>query len=123
MSLNKVTISGNLAADAVVRTTQSGVAVLSFSVAVNERTKDRDGNWSDYTNWIDCVMFGQRAQSVQPYLTRGSKVAIIGHLRAESYEKDGIRRKAVSVRVDDLEFMNGRKQAVEPQAADEDIYF
>lgn len=122
MSLNKVTISGNLAADAVVHTTQSGVAVLSFSVAVNERTKDRDGNWSDYTNWIDCVMFGQRAQSVQPYLTRGSKVAIIGHLRAETYEKDGVRRKAVSVRVDDIEFMNGRRQA-EHQTADEDIYF
>ena len=122
MSLNKVTISGNLAADAVVRTTQSGVAVLSFSVAVNERTKDRDGNWSDYTNWIDCVMFGQRAQSVQPYLTRGSKVAIIGHLRAETYEKDGVRRKAVSVRVDDIEFMNGRRQA-EHQTAVEDIYF
>ena len=122
MSLNKVTISGNLAADAVVRTTQSGVAVLSFSVAVNERTKDRDGNWSDYTNWIDCVMFGQRAQSVQPYLTRGSKVAIIGHLRAETYEKDGVRRKAVSVRVDDIEFMNGRRQA-EHRTADEDIYF
>lgn len=108
MSLNKVTISGNLAADAVLRTTQSGVAVLSFALAVNERTKDRDGNWSDYTNWIDCVMFGQRAQSVQPYMTRGSKVAIIGHLHAEGYEKDGVRRKAVSVRVDDLEFMNGR---------------
>lgn len=64
MSLNKITLSGNLGADAELRYTKSGNPVVSFSLAVNERTPNGDGTWGEYTNWPDCVMFGKRdAQS------------------------------------------------------------
>ena len=56
MSLNKITLSGNLGADAELRYTKSGNPVVSFSLAVNERTPNGDGTWGEYTNWPDCVM-------------------------------------------------------------------
>ena len=62
MSLNKITLSGNLGADAELRYTKSGNPVVSFSLAVNERTPNGDGTWGEYTNWPDCVMFGKRAE-------------------------------------------------------------
>ena len=64
MSLNKITLSGNLGADAELRYTKGGAPVVSFSLAVNERVQNGDGEWGDYTNWVDCCMFGKRdAQS------------------------------------------------------------
>ena len=63
MSLNKITLSGNLGADAELRYTKSGNPVVSFSLAVNERTPNGDGTWGEYINWPDCVMFGKRNAS------------------------------------------------------------
>ena len=68
MSLNKITLSGNLGADAELRYTKSGNPVVSFSLAVNERTPNGDGTWGEYTNWPDCVMFGKRAEALAPWL-------------------------------------------------------
>ena len=82
MSINRVTITGNLTRDPEVRNTQSGMAVLNLGVAVNDRRKnDQTGEWEDVPNFIDCVMFGTRAESVARYIRKGSKVAIEGKLR------------------------------------------
>lgn len=62
MSLNNVTLSGNLGADAELRMTKGGTPVLTFSLAVNDRVPQGDGTWSDYTNWFDCTLFGKRAE-------------------------------------------------------------
>lgn len=107
MSINAVTISGNLTRDPELRQTQSGANILSMGVAVNDRRKNpQSGEWEDYPNFIDCVMFGQRAESVSKFLDKGSKVAIHGKLRYSSWEKDGQRRSKVEVVVDDIEFMS-----------------
>ena len=108
MSLNSVTISGHLGADAELRAGQSGVSVLRFSVAVNERKKQSDGNYGDVTHWIDCVMFGKRAEGIEPYLRRGSKLSLIGHLSTSSYENNGHKIKSTSVIVDDVELQNSK---------------
>lgn len=113
MSINSVTISGNIGHDPELRHTASGSAVLGFSVAVNERVKDREtGEWSDKANWVDCVMFGNRAQSLAPYLRKGTKVAIEGKLRWSQWEKDGAKRSKIEVVVDEIEFMSSRDQSV-----------
>lgn len=107
MSINCVVISGNLTRDPELRTTASGMAVLSLGVAVNDRKKNQQtGEWEDYANFVDCTMFGNRAESVSHYLSKGSKVTIQGKLRYSSWEKDGQKRSKIEVMVDDIEFMS-----------------
>lgn len=109
MSINRVAISGNLTRYAELRTTQGGMSILDFGVAVNDRRKNQQtGEWEDYPNFVDCTMFGTRAEKLQPYLTKGTKVAIEGKLRYSSWERDGQRRSKLGVIVDDLEFMSSR---------------
>lgn len=123
--INRVMITGNLTRDPEVRNTQSGMAVLNLGVAVNDRRKNNQtGEWEDYVNWIDCVMFGTRAESVSRYLRKGSKVAIEGKLRWSSWEdKQGGKRSKIEVVVDDLEFMSrdggdvGQRQSAPAKAA------
>ncbi len=107
MGINRVMISGNLTRDPELRETSSGMAVLKFGVAVNDRRRNQQtGEWEDYPNYVDCTMFGNRATSVNRFITKGSKVAIEGKLRYSSWEKDGNRRSKLEVIVDDIEFMS-----------------
>ena len=109
MSINRVIISGNLTRDAELRQTASGTSVLGFGVAVNDRRRNNQtGEWEDYANFVDCTMFGQRAQAIAPYLRKGLKVALEGKLRYSSWERDGQKRSKLEVIVDDLEFMSSR---------------
>ena len=112
MSINRVIISGNLTRDAELRQTASGTSVLGFGVAVNDRRRNNQtGEWEDYANFVDCTMFGQRAQAIAQYLRKGLKVAIEGKLRYSSWERDGQKRSKLEVIVDDLEFMSSRNDA------------
>lgn len=109
MSINRVIISGNLTRSPELRNTASGMPVLVFGVAVNDRRKDSSGEWTDYVNWISCTMFGARAESVSRYLSKGSKVAIEGKLHYSQWEtKEGQKRSKIDVIVDELEFMSSR---------------
>lgn len=134
MSINRVNISGNLTRDPEMRHTASGMQVLSFGMAVNDRAKDANGEWVDRPNFIDCTMFGARAEAVSRYISKGSKVAIEGKLRWSQWEKDGQKRSKIEVIVDEIEFMSRRDDvaqvsAQQPAAApvpdvyDEDIPF
>lgn len=112
MSINRVMISGNLTRDAELRTTQSGTFVLGFGVAVNERRKNaQTGQWEDHPNFVDCTMFGTRAEKIAPYLVKGTKVAIEGRLRFSSWEDrgSGQKRSKLDVVVDEVEFMSSNK--------------
>ncbi len=107
MSINRVNISGNLTRDPELRMTSGGTQVLSFGVAVNDRRRNpQTGEWEDYPNFVDCTMFGTRAEAVSRYLSKGSKVAIEGKLRYSSWERDGQRRSKLEVIVDEIEFMS-----------------
>ena len=93
MSINRVIITGNLTRDPELRSTASGMPVLGFGVAVNDRRRNQQtGEWEDYPNFIDCTMFGARAESVSRFLSKGSKVAIEGKLRWSQWERDGQKR-------------------------------
>ena len=121
MSINRVVISGNLTRDSELRQTQSGSSILSFGVAVNDRRKNpQTDEWEDYPNFVDCTMFGPRAEKLAQYLTKGLKVAIEGKLRYSSWERDGQKRSKLEVIVDTLEFMSskqGEQPNVSPQVA------
>lgn len=110
MSINKVLISGNLTRDAELRSTASGTSILAFGVAVNDRRRNQNGEWEDYANFVDCTMFGRRADALAQYLTKGTKVAIEGRLHYSSWEdrNGGGRRSKLDVTVDEIEFMSSR---------------
>ena len=109
MSINRVVISGNLTRDPELRSTSGGTQVLSFGVAVNDRRRNQQtGEWEDYPNFIDCTMFGARAEALSRYLSKGTKVAIEGKLRWSQWERDGQKRSKIEVIVDELEFMSSR---------------
>lgn len=111
MAINRVNLSGNLTRDAELTATQSGTQVARFGLAVNERVKNqRTGEWESRPNFIDCVMFGLRAEKLAQYLCKGTKVAVEGRLRYSSWERDGERRSKIEVIVDEVEFMSRSQQ-------------
>ena len=112
MSINRVIISGNLTRDPELRATNSGSSILSFGVAVNDRRRNQQtGEWEDVPNFVDCVVFGARAEPLSRFLSKGSKVAIEGKLRYSSWEtKDGQCRSKLEVVVDEVEFLSPRNQ-------------
>ena len=123
MSINRVNISGNLTRDAELRQTQGGMAILSMGVAVNDRRKNQQtGEWEDVPNFIDCTMFGSRAEKLAQYLAKGTKVAIEGKLRWSQWEKDGAKRSKLEVIVDEIEFMSRGQQQRQQQTASADLY-
>ena len=117
VSINRVNITGNLTRDPELRATQGGTQILRLGVAVNDRRRNpQTGNWEDYPNFIDCVMFGTRAEAIQRYLSKGTKVAIEGRLRYSSWERDGQKRSKIEVVVDEIEFMSSRQGGAAPAA-------
>ena len=110
VSINRVCISGNLTRDPELRATAGGTQVLSFGVAVNDRRRNaQTGEWEDYPNFVDCTMFGNRAEAVGRFLAKGMKVAIEGKLRYSSWERDGQKRSKLEVIVDEIELMVRRE--------------
>ena len=86
------------------------MAVLEFSVAVNERRKNGQGEWDDYASFIECTMFGKRAEGVLPYLAKGTHVGVQGRIRQDRWEKDGQTRSKVKVLVDEIDFSGSKRQ-------------
>ena len=123
MSINRVLISGNLTRDPELRQTGGGTQVLSFGVAVNDRRRNpQTGEWEDYPNFIDCTMFGARAEALSRYLSKGTKVAIEGKLRWSQWERDGQKRSKVEVIVEELEFMSQKAAEPEGDGYEPDVY-
>lgn len=109
MSINRVVVSGNLTRDPELRVTPGGTRVLGFGVAVNDRRRNQQtGEWEDYPNFIDCTMFGNRAEALSRILRKGMKVAIEGKLRYSSWEdkNGGGRRSKVEIIPDEVVLMS-----------------
>lgn len=116
MSINSVCISGNLGRDPELRMTASGMQVCSFSVCVNDRRKNDQGEWVDVPNWVDVTFFGNRAESISQYLSKGSLVFVSGRLHQNTWEnKDGQKRSKLEVIGNDIQFGGGRQQGQQQQ--------
>lgn len=98
MSVNKVFLLGNLGADPESRPTNNGGTVTTLRVATSSRVKDRDGNWTDETEWHRVVCFGRSAENAARYLRKGSRVHIEGKIRTNKWEdKDGNSRYTTEI--------------------------
>jgi single-strand DNA-binding protein len=85
-SINKVILVGNVGADPEVKYTPSGIPVGKFSLATNERFKNKSGEWQDRTEWHNIVAWQRLAEIVGEYVSKGSKVYIEGKLQTSSWE-------------------------------------
>lgn len=110
MSINRVVVSGNLTRDPEIRAAASGMNILTFGMAVNDRRRNpQTQEWEDYANFVDCVMFGNRADYMYRTLHKGIRVVVEGKLRYSSWERDGQRRSKLEVVVDDIDFVSPRQ--------------
>lgn len=110
MSFNKIIIVGNLGRDPELRYTPQGTPVCSFSMATNERRKDKAGDFTDVTTWFRVTLWGRQAETAQQYLTKGRTVYIEGRLRVEEYtDKEGKQRHSLEVNATDMQFIGGQQ--------------
>lgn len=122
MSINSVNISGNLTRDPELRATASGMSVMQFGVAVNDRVKNQQtGQYEDKPCFVDCVLFGKRAESLAQYMNKGTKVSISGKLSFSSWQaQDGSKRSKLEVIVNEIDLMgkatqNATQQQMQPR--------
>ena len=109
-SVNKVILIGNLGKDPEVKYTPQGTPVAKFSLATNERFKDKDGNWQDRTEWHNIVLWQRLAEIAGEYLKKGSKVYIEGRLRTDSWDdkQTGQKKYMTQIVGNDLVLLGGR---------------
>jgi single-strand DNA-binding protein len=108
MSFNKVILVGNLGRDPELRYTPQGTPVCSFSMATNERRKDKTGEMQDQTTWFRVTLWGRQAETASQYLTKGRPVYIEGRLRVEEWtDRDGKPRHTLEVHATDMQFIGG----------------
>jgi single-strand DNA-binding protein len=109
-SVNKVILVGNLGKDPEVKFTPSGTPVAKFSLATNERFKDKAGEWQDRTEWHNIVAWQRLAEIVGEYVKKGSKIYIEGRLQTSSWEdkQSGEKKYRTEVVASDLVLLGGR---------------
>ena len=141
MSFNKVILVGNLGRDPELRYTPQGTPVCNFTVATNEKRKDKSGETQDFTTWFRVTLWGRQAETASQYLTKGRPVYVEGRLRVEEWtDRDGKQRYTLEIHATDLQFIGGARgdespgapaprasaqgfSGGEPEIADDDIPF
>ena len=109
--LNHITIMGRLTRDPELRRTGSGVAVASFTVAVDRDFGGRDGGERE-TDFIDCVAWRQTGEFVSKYFTKGSMIVVSGRLQIRNWnDKDGNKRRSAEVVADNVYFGESKRSA------------
>jgi len=106
MSFNKIIIVGNLGRDPELRYTPQGKAVCSFSMATNEKRRDKSGEMQDVTTWFRVTLWGNQAETANKYLAKGRQVYIEGRLRVEEWtDRDNNARQSLEVTASDMHFL------------------
>jgi single-strand DNA-binding protein len=106
--MNVITVAGTLGKDAEVKYLSNGDAIANFSVA-DSQGKDKP------TLWWNCGLYGKRAESLSQYLVKGQAVTVTGSVSEREWtDKNGLTRKSMDVRVNDVALQGGRRDA-EPQ--------
>ena len=109
--LNHITIMGRLTRDPELRRTGSGIAVASFTVAVDRDFGGRDGGEKE-TDFIDCVAWRQTGEFVSKYFTKGRMIVVSGRLQIRSWtDKDGNKRRTAEVVADNCYFGDSKRDS------------
>lgn len=104
--MNQIILIGRITADPELRTTQSGVNMVNFTIAVQRRYKNDQGRYD--ADFIRCVAWRQTADFLHQYATKGRKVALTGELQSRTYDKDGQKRTLFEVVANNVELIDKR---------------
>ena len=111
-NINRVVITGNLTRDPELRSTAGGTSVCDMRIASNTRRKDNaSGEWVDKPNYFDITVWGAQGENCSRYLSKGRPVGIDGRLEWSEWEKDGVKRQAVKIIAESVQFLGGRDEA------------
>ena len=114
LNLNKVVLCGRLTADPELKQTQTGIAVVSFSLAVNRRfTRGADGQNNSQADFISCVAWRQTAEFISKYFKKGSSLCLTGSIQTRSWnDQQGNKRQTTEVVVDEAFFVDAKTEGV-----------
>ena len=108
-SVNRVTLIGNLGRDPELRYTKDGQGVANFTVATNERWRDKQGSTQERTEWHRIVVWGKQGENCAQYLQKGRSVYVEGRLQTRDWEdKDGNKRQTTEIVAQSVQFLGGR---------------
>ena len=102
--INSIVLAGNVVADPESRSTQTGKAIATFRLAVNNPINDKDVVYIDVDTWE------KQADFVTTYVKKGSAVSVVGRLKQDSWEKDGKKQSKILVVADRVNFVGGKKK-------------
>lgn len=106
--LNKVILMGRLTRDPEMRHTQSNIAVVSFSLAIDRDRKGSDGERQ--TDFIDCVAWGRQAEFLNQWFKKGMMAIVVGRVQSRNWEdKNGNKRVSIEINVDEVSFGETKK--------------
>lgn len=104
--MNKWIAIGNMGNDPEIKTSQSGKIFATFSLAV-KRDFAKEGE--EDTDWFKCICFNKKAEFAEKYLHKGSKIAVVGRIQNDNYEKDGVKHYGMKAVIDEIEFAESKK--------------
>ena len=113
MNLNKVMLAGAVGKNPEIREV-NGAKCATFTLATNERFKDKNGEYQTLTEWHNIVCWRGTAEFVEKYITKGSQVYVEGKIRTRSWEKDGEKKYVVEIIASDLQPIGKREQSQAP---------
>ena len=112
--MNNCVFTGRLTKDPEIKTTQNGKKYINFSIAVDRKTKDSNGQRQ--ADFIPCIAWNKTAEIIAQYFVKGSPIGVIGSLQVRSYDKDGEKRFAYEILVNEIDFIGGAKSPNNPEA-------
>ncbi len=112
-SYNKVILMGNLTRDPELRyLPNSQTAIVEIGLAVSRKWRGQDGQDHEEVCFVDCTMFGKRAEVINKYLKKGNPIFIEGRLTFDSWQaQDGSKRSKLKVTIENFEFIGGQQQS------------
>lgn len=118
--MNKVILIGNLTKDPELTTTNSGISVCKFTLAVPRRFQNAEGERE--TDFLNITVWRTQAENCNKYLKKGSKASVIGTIQTRSYDaQDGTKRYVTDIVADEVEFLSSRPSTDEKEKKEEEV--
>ena len=107
MSVNKVTLIGNVGKEPEIKHLESGQTVASFSLATTDNYKNKAGEKVSTTEWHNIVIWGKLAEIVEKWVTKGKQLYLEGKITTRTWEKDGVKNYRTEIVVDTMQMLGG----------------
>jgi single-strand DNA-binding protein len=111
--MNKAIITGMVGKDPEIKILSSNDKVANFSIATNDRWKDKNGEKKESTEWHNIIAFGKLAELCEQYVNKGSKITVVGKIKTRSWDSDNGKRYITEIHISELEFISKAKETID----------